>query len=133
MNYTIELSFDLRKNKNFSEIKQLLSSLANKYKSSNYYFTHEIEGHGGVIDINDCINTVNFNDYDISNLLNYLKNIKKMKFIKIECIYSDNEGINIIYTSKKYNSNDDLFKRKGTSNAKMDFPEFNNQILNILK
>ena len=131
MTYIVELSFDLRKNKNFSEIKELLSRLAEKYNSCTHYFMHEIEGRGRIIDINDCINTVCFDNTNTINLLNYIKNINKLKFIKIDCIYSDEGGINLIYTSKKYLSKNIIFT--GRQSVKPKLNEFNNKILKLIK
>ena len=55
MKYIIELSFDLRKNQNVSQIKELIYSLGEKYKSERNDFIYESEGQGNEIKKNDCI------------------------------------------------------------------------------
>ena len=130
MTYIVELSFDLCKNKNVSEIKELLSFLAEKYNSITHYFTHEVEGKGRIIDINDCIHTISFDD-NSTDLLNYIKKINKLKFIKIDCIYSDKDEINLIYTSKKYLSKNIVFVDMHSVKPKLN--EFNSKILKLIK
>ena len=102
MGLTIELSFSVDKNSNLTSIKQLLSNLAEKNNSNNHYFIHEIEGHHTIIDRNDCINIVEFEHTDAKNIINYIKTITKLKFLKIDCIYIEKGIVNLIYASKKY-------------------------------
>ena len=89
MGFNIELSFDIVKNSNVISIKQLLSDLAEKHNSKTNYFIHEIEGHSTTIDRNDCVNIVEFEITDKLNIIRYIKDIIKIKFIKIDCIYQE--------------------------------------------
>ena len=106
MGITIELSVDIAKHKNVTETKTLLASLAEKYNSSENFFLHEIEGSNSIIERNDCIHTVIFENIFLEeeriNIINYLRHICKYKFIKIDCIYDDTKSLQIIYKSKKY-------------------------------
>lgn len=101
MGLTIELSFSISKLSNVTQFKEHLSDLAEKYNSSSHYFIHEIEGHSTTIDRNDCIHHVEF-PISQENILNYLKNIMRVKKVKVDCIYIDKKGTNLIYASKKY-------------------------------
>ena len=62
-----------------------------------------------------------------------------LNLIKIDCIYSDNEKINMIYTSKKYNYNNDHLKikkkklSKNNKNNKDILPDFNETKIKLLK
>ena len=100
MGLTIELSFDVTKNANVTSIKQLLSNLAEKHNSTTNYFMHEIEGHGTTIVRNDCINVVEFDSDNIKNIINYIKDIIKIKFIKIDSVYEEKGAVNIIYSGR---------------------------------
>jgi hypothetical protein len=108
MGLTVELSFDLGKNKNITQIKNLLSSAAIKYNSITNYFIHEVEGHGTIIDRNDCIQIIEFEINQPNqliqpeNILNFIKYIQQHKYIKIDCIYLEKGDCNLIYASKKY-------------------------------
>ena len=134
MTYTIEISFDLRKNSNITEIKRTLSDLAEKYNATTNYFTHEIEGHSVTIDRNDCINTITFNSDNTINLIKYIKNIKKLKFVKFDCIYSDTGEINKIYTSKNLKQNLIINpKKKSTSTKTHQQNQQDNEILKLIK
>ena len=102
MGLTIEVSFNICKQGNITNIKQLLSTIAEKYNSKTNYFIHEIEGHNRVIDCNDYVNIVEFESDNFTNIIEYLKSIIKIKVVKIDCIYYDEGVVNLIYASKKY-------------------------------
>uniref|UniRef100_A0A6C0AXX0 Uncharacterized protein n=1 Tax=viral metagenome TaxID=1070528 RepID=A0A6C0AXX0_9ZZZZ len=121
MGLTIEVAFNICKNSNVTSIKQLLSNLSEKHNSINSYFIHEIEGHSTITDRHDCINIIEFDEIDINNAINYIKDINKLNYIKIECIYQDKGVVNIIYASKKYllNANCSIVNYKPTSTNKI--------------
>jgi hypothetical protein len=107
MGLTIELSFDIDKNKNITQIKELLSTAAQKYYSNSDYFIHEIEGYGSIIDHNSCIHIVEFDINPIDEMkiyilkfLNYIIGLNPL--IKVDCIHLENGKSKIIYASKKY-------------------------------
>ena len=121
MGLTLELSFNVCKNSNVTSIKQLLSDLSEKHNSINSYFIHEMEGHSTIIDRHDCINIIEFDELDINNVINYIKDINRLNYIKIECIYQDEGVVNIIYASKKYllNANSSILNYKPSSSNKI--------------
>ena len=105
MGLIIELAIDIKRNNAITNIQTLLVNLADYYNSSDHYFIHEIEGHKSTIDSNEYIHVVEFDysDTDMKeNIVKYIKNVSKYKFIRIDCIYEDNGKINIIHASKKY-------------------------------
>jgi len=101
MGLTIEISFNVSKNANVTQLKQYLSNLAKKYNAISHYFIHEIEGHNTIVERNDCIHVVEFSTSK-NEVLNYIKTIMQLKNIKIDSIYHDRKGINLIYASKNY-------------------------------
>tara|TARA_Y100000389_G_C17466422_1_gene526074 strand:- start:4724 stop:5119 length:396 start_codon:yes stop_codon:yes gene_type:complete len=101
MSLIIEISFSISKLPNITQLKTILTDLAEKYNSISNYFTHEIEGHNVSIDRNDCIHIVEFSMAK-EDILNYIKNVRKIKNVKIDSIYIDDNCINLIYASKKY-------------------------------
>ena len=98
MGLIIEVSFDIGKNANVTSIKQLLSNLAEKHNSQTNYFIHEIEGHSTTINRNDCINIVEFDSINKINIIRYVKEIIKIRFIKIDCIYEEDGVVSLIYS-----------------------------------
>ena len=132
MEYTIELTIDLRKNPNITEIKQTLSDLAEKYNAISNYFMHEIEGHSVTIDRNDCIHTITFSSDNTTNLIKYIKIVNKLKFAKIDCIYQDNGQTNIIYASKKYLVRKKIHP-KISPKLNTKIPPVYNEILELIK
>ena len=137
MGFTIELSVDIIKNRCVTNIKTLLSSLAEKYNSTSNYFIHEIEGHNNIINRNDCVHVVEFEtgiSTEISaeiysNIINYIKAILQVKFIKLDTIYHDTGEINIIYASKRYSSTMSSHRKKS---SKTNQPINYNKILELI-
>ena len=101
MGLTIEVSFCVCKNTNVTQFKEYLSSLATKCNAISHYFIHEIDGHNTTIDRNDCIHVVEFQTTQ-TKILNYIKTIMQNRNLKIDSIYEDKKGIDLIYASKKY-------------------------------
>tara|TARA_Y100000590_G_scaffold462811_1_gene627906 strand:- start:19 stop:489 length:471 start_codon:yes stop_codon:yes gene_type:complete len=98
MNYSIDISFDLRKH-NFTQIKNTLINLSKKYESYRYYCDFELSGLNKVITRNHCVITFIFEDFYTDKFILFIKEIKKISRVYIECVYND---YNIIYASKKY-------------------------------
>ena len=98
MNYTIDVSFDLSK-LCFTETKSALINLSQKYKSYRYYSDFEMSGFNRVITRNHCVITFIFEEFFIDKFILFIKEIKKIRKVYIECVYND---YNIIYASKKY-------------------------------
>jgi hypothetical protein len=51
---------------------------------------------------NHCIIVVNFDDSETFNCAYFLKKLKKMKDLYIECIYDDEVACNLLYASQYY-------------------------------
>ena len=99
MTYTIEISFDIRNKSSFTNFKNKLLEIADKNKCISNYTLHEMEG-GQYVERNHCILTINFNQPDECE--NFIKYIKPIKKVYIECIYKENPGFKIIYSSSYY-------------------------------
>jgi len=101
MGYNVEVSIDLLRHTNISEIKKEIADCAIDYECNYYYYLYDMEG-GCKIPRNHCIMVINFEDAQIFNCSIFLKLIKKMKKFHIECIYEDNIICKLIYASRYY-------------------------------
>lgn len=110
MSFRIEISFDIRKTKNVTEMKELIKNLSIKYNADMCFFDHEIMGHGRTINRNHAIAIAYFSEQD--KIINFIKTIKKINGIYIECVGMDDGLFILIYASKKYLNFMDKFKAK---------------------
>ena len=101
MGYFIETSFDIIKTSNFLKVKETIVNLAKKHKIEFSYNNHEIMGKNRVIYRNHYVMSFLFND-DEKNITGFIREIKNMKNINIECIGYDNCVFKLMYASKKY-------------------------------
>ena len=101
MGYTIEISFNILKHGNVSTLKENISSIAVDYNCNNHYYMYDMEG-GCNIQRNHCICVVNFDDDELSNCSKFIKVIKRMNDLHLECIYQDNITCKLIYASHYY-------------------------------
>ena len=101
MTYQIELSINLNKVTNLSEIKSLLVTKAEECKVENYYTLYEYFGKNRHSYRNHCVLTLSFieNDELLAEFINYAKKIKN---ISIESVGLDNGLFKLMYASKKY-------------------------------
>ena len=104
MDLTVEISLDLITCKNITTtIKTINYIIENNYAINDFSF-YETEG-SRKIERNEYITSVNFeNKY---NLLNFLKEIKFLKNLRIDCIYSGS-NFNYIYMSRRYAKNNNV-------------------------
>ena len=116
MSFRIEVSFDIRKTKNVTEMKELIKKLSIKNSAEMCFFDHEIMGHGRTINRNHAIAIAYFPEQ--KKLINFIKTIKKIKQIYIESIGMDDGLFILIYASKKYLNFMDKFKVKEYLNDK---------------
>ena len=103
MGYNIEVSIDMLHHTNITEIKKVIADYAIDYDCNHYYYFYEMEG-GCKIPRNHCIMVINFDD-DTEHIFNcaaFLKIIKKIKKIFIECIYEDDVVCKLLYASRYY-------------------------------
>ncbi len=101
MTYQIELSVNLNKVTNLSEIKSLLINKAEECKVEDYYTMFEYFGKNRHIYRNHCILTFSFEDH-MELVSEFIRFSKKMKTIHIESVSYDNAVFKLIYASKKY-------------------------------
>lgn len=102
MGYNIEISFNMLKHANVSELKQLITDLALESNCNHYYYLYELEGKCK-LPRNHCVIVVNFEDDEIFNCSLFVKQVRKMKKdLYIECIYEDEVMCKLIYASQYY-------------------------------
>lgn len=101
MGYLLELSINLKKGANLSEIKKKLFEKAEECKVENYYTMFEFMGHNRQIYRNHCIITFHFSEHD-ELLASFIKFSKKYKCVCIESLGYDNIIFKLMYASKKY-------------------------------
>jgi len=101
MTYQLELSVNLNKVSNLSEIKNLLLIKAEECKLENYYTMYEYFGRNRHCYRNHCVLNFSFveNDELLAEFINYSKKIKN---ISIESVGLDKGLFKLIYASKKY-------------------------------
>jgi hypothetical protein len=100
MGYNIEVSFNLMKHTHVTETQNLIVALALENGCDYFYNDYEFE-----INLRDKRNhnviTINFENYDIDKIVNFLKKIKLIQGVYIESIYDDNSN-NLLFASKYY-------------------------------
>ena len=101
MGYNIEVSINMMKHPNVSEIKREITDFALELNCDHYYYIYEVENKVR-IPRNHIIIVVNFDDSETFNCAHFLKTIKKMKNLHIECIYDDEIACNLLYASQYY-------------------------------
>lgn len=101
MGYNIEVSFDLTKHANVSELKRTITDRALDMNCDHYYYIYEME-RDCRIPRNHCIIVVNYDDDFILQCSNFIKQMKQMKGVHIECIYDDIIACKLVYASQHY-------------------------------
>ena len=101
MGYNIEVSINMMKHPNVSEIKREITDFALELNCDHYYYLYEVENKNR-IPRNHVVIVVNFDDSETFNCAHFLKTIKKMKNLHIECIYDDEIACNLLYASQYY-------------------------------
>jgi hypothetical protein len=100
MVYNVEISFNILKNKNVSELENFITLLAKDNNCSLCYSMIEMEN-TSLMQRNHSIITSIFKEVNIKDLVEFIKIIKKMNGIYIESIFNE-ETNQIIYASKYY-------------------------------
>jgi len=101
MGYNIEVSIDLLRHTNITEVKKEIADHALDYDCNFYYYLYEMEG-GCKIPRNHCIMVINFDCDQIFSCAGFLKIIKRLNKYHIECIYEDDVVCKLLYASKYY-------------------------------
>lgn len=117
MGYNIEVSFNILKNRNTSEMEKEIISIANDNLCADYYNYYEMEN--AHIPRNHCVFSVVFKQQHIPFMLNFLRDVKKRKGLYVESIYDENEN-KLIYASPYYLS---TMNKEGVSKYKQNKKE----------
>lgn len=132
MGYIIEVSFNIFKNSNITEIEAKIISFAKNCNSTFFYSNYEMEKNIR-IQRNHMIITAHFEEEKekIQDLLCFLNYIKKQKGIYIESIYNE-ETNQILYASQYYLTMMDKFlsKKYQTNKRSRSYSEDETIILN---
>jgi hypothetical protein len=103
--YNIEISINMIKETNYSEVESTIQCIAKYYNCDDIYCFYEEDG-----TIKNpryhCIYVVNFLDENFNNLIKFIKYIKEYKYTHIESIY-DNNIYKLLYASSYYLNNID--------------------------
>lgn len=98
MGYNIEVSFNILKNSNLTEIKNMIINAAYGYEY--LYEDYEYDTHSQ-FKRNHMLITVYFQKTNINELIDFVKFIKKINGLYLESIYDDTEEY-ILYASQYY-------------------------------
>lgn len=138
MAYTLELSFDIRKNHSINTLCHQQKNLAKQHNCEFQYFMNEYEGVGNKFTRNDCIHVIIFNEDNSNSMLEFLKSIINQRSMYVECVYREDNSCNLLYISGRYlkrldkNTARDI-KRAYQKNIYTNKDNYQEQILNILK
>jgi len=106
MGYTIEISFDMTKHAHVRNLQETITGLALDFDCDHYYYIYDMDGTVKV-PRNHCIIAVQFNDDKLFVCANFIREMKKIPNVYIECIYEDDILCKLIYASKLYLKNID--------------------------
>jgi len=98
MSYYVEISYDIRKH-NCSDFKNKIADISITHNSYRAYEDYEISGLHRTIKRNHCVMTFVFHEEDIIQIEKFLRKMKKISKLYVECIYTD---YHIIFASKNY-------------------------------
>jgi hypothetical protein len=133
MAYNIEVSFNALKH-NIYETKELISKIAVENGCENYYNEYEFEKNLRY-NRNHCVFTFIFQDYNIDDIVKFLKKIKNLKGIYVESIY-DNDRNNMLFASNLYVSqfmDKHIAKMYKMNKRERSFSEDDIKILNTIQ
>jgi hypothetical protein len=116
MGYEIEMSIDIRKERNISNIMTNATSIAYTHECDKHYRFTDYEGNRRKIKRNSYVMIFCFQEEKFNNMANFLKEViaKYKKKIQIESIY-EIEHNNLIYASSYYM---DLIEKEQKDNYK---------------
>jgi hypothetical protein len=96
MSYNIDITYNVLKHGNIEQTGNIIKTLAEESCCENYYDNYEFE-RNICIQRNHYVITVKF--ASSINLINFLKKVKKIKYLHVETIYQENI---ILYVSTYY-------------------------------
>lgn len=101
MSYLVEISVNMKKNLNVSKIIDSIIEIGNNHRLKKYYKEYEFIGKNRRIYRNHCILTMEFEEHD--ELLSlFIKKVKAINKVKIECVALDDIIYKLIYVSRNY-------------------------------
>jgi hypothetical protein len=101
----VELSFLMYKAVSLHNIQDTIQTIFEKYNIDKYYFDFEIEDKKRIEQ--KGVYTVHFqeNKINVLDIVKFLRQIKTISNVYLECVYRDNISCDIIYASKFYLKN----------------------------
>lgn len=100
MGYIIEVSFDILKNSNMTEIQVEVKNLAEYCGCVSFYEDYEYDDRCQ-FKRNHCVFTTHFLDENMLFMLDFIKNIRKEKYLFLESIYNEETRM-LVYASQYY-------------------------------
>ena len=101
MSYFMEISANIKKNSDISKIKTSIINLANEHRLKNHYEEYEFIGKNRQVFRNHFVISLIFEEHD-ELLALFIKKIKMIKKVKIECIAFDDIVYKLMYASRNY-------------------------------
>lgn len=101
MGYLIELSVNLKKVKNISQVKTQLYKKAEECKVEDYYSMFEFMGENRRVYRNHCVLTFLFTEHK-ELMVAFIKFVKSVSGVYIESLGYDNIMYKLLYASQKY-------------------------------
>jgi len=111
MGYNIEISINILKETKISEKEFYIKDIAKSNFCDNIFLLNEVDG-TNKIPVYKCIYIVEFNDDKFDFIIQFIKQIKKIKSLNIECVFNNSKNY-LIYASSFYlqNINVDISKK----------------------
>lgn len=134
MSYNIEISFNILKQCSVDKTQNYVIDMARKYYCNFYYVDYEMENEYKY-SRSHCVITVNFEESETQQIIDFLKDIKMDKTFYIESMYHDITN-NYIYASKSYrvqNTNKSFTKEYYLNKKNKKYSEQEKNILKIIE
>ena len=100
MGYNVEVSFNILKHSSVTELQEFVKEQAHSCGCNSCYEDYEYETNVQ-FKRNHCIMVSNFDETNTLYFIDFLKNIKCVPGLYIECIYNDTNN-SILYASSYY-------------------------------
>ena len=104
MGYTVEVSYNMEKCDNITETYKLIARQANECHADSHYEQYELSGNVKQ-PRHHCVMIVTFSEEHLLHCSRFIRQMKQMKHIYVECIYDDAIRCNLLYASPYYIQN----------------------------
>jgi len=111
MGYLLELSMNLNKTSNISEIKYKIITKAEECHVISYHDLYEFMGKNRNIHRNHYVLSFTFEEH-VELVIHFIQYIKSLKCVNIESLGYDNVVFKLMYASKKYLNLMDKYQAK---------------------